>query len=304
LDQEVDWEYCHSQGIPVYRRSARARITCCAPVQLELQLVLSREHRLLTQTSHGKLRPVLSPLFDTCRDLHVQVAFKSPNELVVGGRRIASACLSEVNDRVVLAASLTLEFDAELFARVLNVPDPVLRGRLAELARAHRTSLREQLGALPPGQQLERRVRGHLQLIAGGLRPGTMDEDLRAQIGAGVGNVFAPARRQGSEAANGWKVDLGGGAELQQCAYKAPGGFLRAACEWQDGRIVHASLGGEFFCYPPGGLFQLEAALVGVRADQVAAKIDEFYRELGLVTPGIHAAHWAKVLAPTLKAEG
>lgn len=124
------------------------------------------------------------------------------------------------------------------------------------------------------------------------------DAALRAQMRDRAAALFAPARGRGRAAVNGWKVDIGAGTELRQCAYKAPGGFLRAVCEWHDGRIVRASLSGDFFCYPPGGLYRLEAALVGVRADPVVAKINDFYRELGLVTPGIRAAHWAKVLAP------
>jgi len=42
----------------------------------------------------------------------------------------------------------------------------------------------------------------------------------------------------------------------------------------------------------------LEEALVGVTGEQVAAKIDRSYRELGLVTPGVQPEHWVRVLAP------
>ncbi len=115
--------------------------------------------------------------------------------------------------------------------------------------------------------------------------------------------MFSPQRAPTGQANAGWTIDIGAGTALQDCAYRAPGGFLRATCEWHDNRIARASLTGDFFSFPPGALYQLEQALVGVRADQVATKIQEFYRRLGLVTPGIHAAHWAKVLVPAQRVE-
>jgi lipoate-protein ligase A len=297
LDQEVDLDFCRAHSISVFHRETRGATLCFAQAQLELQVVVARNHRLLAPGA-DKFRAALFPLLETCRDLGLDAACKVPNEIVVGGRRIASACLGEIKESAVIAASLALEFDAALFARVLNAPDQDLRARLAELARTHRTSVREELGALPSSEVLERQVRGHLQSVVGGLRPAEIDLALRARMRDRAAAWLAPARGRRRVAANGWKVDVGAGAELQQCTYKAPGGFLRAVCEWRDGRIVHASLSGDFFCYPPGALYRLEDALVGARGDQVGAKVGDCYRELGLVTPGVQPAHWAKMLAP------
>jgi lipoate-protein ligase A len=299
LDLEIDSAFCRSRNIPIFQRETRAAMICFAQKQIELQMVVPRHHRFLTPLAADNCRKILTPFWNVCRDLGLDVEYKSPNELLVAGRRIASACAGETHQHVLLAAGMALEFDAELFAGVLNVQDENLRTRIVELARRHRTSLFEELGKLPPAQTLERQLREHLQHIAGGLPPSELDPALRAQMRDGVAAMSSSMRPQHREIrASGWRVDLGAGAELRECAYQAPGGFLHALCEWRDERIVTASLSGDFFCYPPGALFQLEQALVGTRADQLDVKLAEFYRKLGLVTPGIRIGHWAKVLSP------
>jgi hypothetical protein len=200
---------------------------------------------------------------------------------------------------MILASSLMLDFSADLFARALNIKDDSLRGRVAELAQLHRTSVYEELGELPSAQRLEALVIDECRLRWGELSMSEPDQALRAQMRDSAAAMFAPQRAQSRERqANGWRLDIGAGTELQQCMTKAPGGFLCATSEWHDGKIVRACLSGDFFCYPPGALFRLESALVGVEADQVERKLGEFYGKLGLVTPGVHAAHWAKVLDP------
>jgi lipoate-protein ligase A len=297
LDQVVDHEFCSGNDIPVFRRETRNATICMARSQLELQMVLSPENPVIAGDSAGHCG-----LFETCRSLLLDPSYKSACEIVVGGRRIASACMIQIHQHVVLAASLALDFDAQLFAQALNIPSPELEARVVELARGRRTSLREELGQLPAPDTLEGLVCQHLQPVFGVLPRGDIDVLLCQQMQDDV-HMFSPRRAATGQASAGWTVDIGAGTALQQCAYRAPGGFLRATCEWHDDRIARASLSGDFFSFPPGALYQLEQALVGVRADQVATKVHEFYRRLGLVTPGIHAAHWARVLVPAQRVD-
>ncbi len=297
VDQVVDQEFCCGNDIPVFRRESKSAMMCQARSQLELQMVLSPKNPLIANAGAAPCRPVLEPVFWTCHSLLLDPSYKSPVEVVVGGRRIATACAAQIHQHVVLAASLTLDFDAELFAQVLNIPSSAIQARVVELARERRTSLRQELGHLPAPDTLEGLVCEHLQPFVGVLPRADVNTDLREQMEQDAA-MFSPDRVATAEAPTGWTVDIGAGVALQQCAYKAPGGFVRATCEWQENRIARATLSGDFFCFPPGALLQLEQALVGVNADQVASKLDECYRRLGLVTPGIHAAHWAKVLLP------
>ncbi|MCL4487793.1 MAG: hypothetical protein M1570_06640 [Chloroflexi bacterium] len=301
VGRQVDMSYCRTRGIPVFQRPVHGHMLCAGASQIELQLVLARNHRLLLQSGSGRFRAALLPLLNTMRDFAVDASYRPPNELVVHGRRIVSACLGEVDHCTVIAAHLALDFDPALLAQALYLPseDP---SRMEELLSAHRTSLREELGTLPSVGQFERRLRSHLQSVVGGLRPGEIDAELQEQMQTSAALAFAsPLGCGGDTLRNGWNLDLGAGGELIQCTYQAPGGFLRATCEWQDGRIARALLSGDFFCYPPGGLFRLEKELIGLTAEEVAMKMGGLYRKLGLVTPGIQSAQWVRVLTPASK---
>lgn len=297
LDQDVDLDFCRAHGIPIFRRETRSRAICLAGRQLELQLVTAHNSPLLSPIPADNCLQILGPLLQTCRVLGVEAAYKPPAEIAAGDRRIASACVGQVHESTVLAASLILDFDPELFVNVLKIQDADLRERVAELVRRRRTSLKQELGDLPLASRLESCVIEQLELVVGALEIVAKDTVLTAQMRDSAAAMFSRFRQHALERIeNGWQLEVGAGTELQQCAYKAPGGFLRATCEWRYGRIVRASLSGDFFSFPQGALFRLEQSLVGVRQDQVERKLEEIYARLGLVTPGVHAAHWAKVL--------
>ena len=174
VDQQVDMSFCRTRGIPVFQRAARGHMLCGGSSQLELQLVLARNHRLLLQSGSARFRAALLPLLNTLRDLSVDVSYRPPNELVVHGRRLVSACIDEVDHCTVISAHLALESDPALLAQTLYLP-PEDMARTAELLSTHRTCLRQELGSLPSLPQLERQLRGHLQLVVGGLPPGDLD---------------------------------------------------------------------------------------------------------------------------------
>jgi lipoate-protein ligase A len=297
LNREIDSEYCCAENIRVVRRENHSRAMCFAQSHLELQVVLKPGHRLLSTGARQTFRAVLLPLLEVCRDLQLHPEYRAPNEILVRGRQIAAGCITEIAGCVIAAASLTLDYNAKSFARLLNTQDDHVRARLFELVRERRTSLSEELGWSPPSSALARTLRGYVQHIVGGMRPGVIDTALRAQMASAAADPWAERARHDAPV-DGWNVYIGAGAEMRQRTYKAPGGMLRATCEWQDGKIIKALLSGDLFCYPAGGLLQLEEALVGVSSDQVAAKIDQSYHDLGLVTPGVQPEHWARVLAP------
>lgn len=298
FDHLIDSEFCRTQHIPVLRQETRNRAMCFAQSQVELYVILKQGHRVLSQDGNSIFRTVLSPIFDVCQDLQLNPEYRPPNEILVRGRQIAAACVGEVNECIVAAASLVLKFDAESFARLLRTPDENVRARVFDLVGTRRTSLHRELGWLPPPHVLTRTLRNYLQHRVGGLRPGVIDPRLRAQMATAAAQ-FPAERARPAPTRDGWSLYIGAGAELRGSSHKAPGGFLRATCEWQDGRIVKALLGGSFFCYPPGALLRFEEALVGVSSDQVAAKVDDAYHQLGLVTPGVQPAHWVKALMPS-----
>ena len=298
VDCLVDMGYCRNHDISIVKSPSRTNALCLAQVQLELRIVLPRRRFPLDEQDPGTFPIVLLPLLASCRELGIGAEYKSPNELVVRGRRIAAACLGQMSQSNIFSATLAVQFDADSFAELLKVSDEALHTRLIELVHARRTSVQEELTTLPPCDLLEQKVLAHLRQTFPGLQEGVIDRALQEKMKESPTELPPRQMRGANGTANDWDVDVGAGTELQQRTCRAPGGFLRATCEWHNSRIVNAMLAGDFLCYPPGYLQRLESALVGVSVGQVAAKVCDFYREFGWVTPGIQPGHWTKVLLP------
>jgi lipoate-protein ligase A len=299
LDQVVDAESCLAHGFPVVGSKTRTNALCLAKEQLELRVVLPRGEFATDDQDAGLLRIVLAPFLLACRELGIRAEYKAPREIVTRGRRIAVACKGEMNGCDIVSASLAVDFDADTFAEILHAPNENLRARAGELVHARRTCLREELSALPLFDALEERVCSHMRLIAGGPEQSGLDDAMQSQMRMAAANLPAPLRAHRANGASGdWDVDIGAGTELQQRTCSTPGGFVRATCEWHDGRIVSALLEGNFICHPPGCLQRMEQALVGAAVGQVASKVCSFYRDSGWVTPGIQPGHWTRVLLP------
>jgi lipoate-protein ligase A len=92
------------------------------------------------------------------------------------------------------------------------------------------------------------------------------------------------------------KITIRSGVQVRQKMHKAPGGLIRATVEVQEGVITSASLSGDFFFYPAQRLAELDAALVGVREDQVEERIARYYAEHEIESPGVTPADLAQVL--------
>ncbi len=181
-----------ARGITVFHRDTNGRVLCFAQARLELQLVLHRDHLSFrgagfatrnlaapTETSRGvypkrsrrtrndtpprdvlsqgdPLHLVLSPLLEVVLSHGLDAWVRASYEIIVNNRQIASACLSRAGDYVILAASLALDQDASLLAGALNTYDSNLQTHILDLLRAHRTSLKEDLGFLPRSQSWKR----------------------------------------------------------------------------------------------------------------------------------------------------
>jgi lipoate-protein ligase A len=83
---------------------------------------------------------------------------------------------------------------------------------------------------------------------------------------------------------------------VRQKMHKAPGGLVRATTEVQDSAVAAVSLSGDFFFFPEEKLSNLEAALAGVRVEEVEQAITQFYEEHGIESPGVTPADFVQVI--------
>mgnify|MGYP001428748616 CR=1 FL=1 len=90
---------------------------------------------------------------------------------------------------------------------------------------------------------------------------------------------------------------------MKYAELKAPKGVIKVQLELSGEAIVSIALSGDFFLYPEEAIEELEAALVGVKADKESlfAAVKEFYSSTGARTPMLEPEHWVEAI---LKAAG
>ncbi|MGA9350936.1 MAG: lipoate--protein ligase family protein [Anaerolineae bacterium] len=295
---EVDLDYCHAHCIPVFRREVGGGAVYLDGNQLFYQVVLHKDNPLALSHKGAFYRTLLEPVAETYRQMGIAVWYKPVNDIVTAeGRKISGTGAAEIGDYLILVGNIIMDFDYETMVRVLRVPDEKYRGKVHKSLRENLSTIRRELGAVPPLEELEAALVANYEVVLGPLE--------RAKLPPAVYDKVAELRQtfttdewlyKRGKRREDWRVKIVTGVEFAQRMYKAPGGLIRAIVEIRDGLIAEVSLSGDFFFYPADKLEALEVALTGVDLSAVEPTITEFYRREGIESPGVIPSDFAKAL--------
>ena len=144
--QELDLEYCEAVGLPVFRREVGGGAVYLDQHQLFWQVVLHREHPLVSLNRQRFYQRLLAPVVAVYRDLGVPARVAPVNDVAVGERRIAGTGVGEIGQCVAFVGNLMRSFDCAAMARVLRVPNQAFRQTFQVSMEEQLTSLRRELG--------------------------------------------------------------------------------------------------------------------------------------------------------------
>ena len=295
--QEVDLAFCREQGIPVFRREVGGGAVYLDGEQLFYQLVLPLEHPAAQGDKEAIYRRLLAPVVRAYQAIGIPAAYKPVNDIVTGGRKISGNGAAEIAGHLVLVGNLILDFNHAMMSRVLQVPDEKFRDKLFKTLSENLTTIRRELGHVPPEEELKAVLVREFESALGPLEPADLPAEVRAKA-----RELEPAMTDGAwlmrrgkwSRERGVKVQVG--VDVVQRAHKAPGGLIRALLVVREGRIEEVELSGDFFFYPTQKLADLEQALAGVSPEQAEAVVAEFYRAHAIQSPGVTPADFAQVL--------
>ncbi|MGD2179022.1 MAG: lipoate protein ligase C-terminal domain-containing protein, partial [Anaerolineae bacterium] len=268
--------------------------------QLFFQLVLHRDNPLLPEG--GKLafyRKFLQAPIEAYRALGIPARYREVNDIVANDRKVSGCGAAEIEDYYVLVGNLIVDFDYEMMARVLNVPDEKFRDKVYKTIRQNLSTIRQELGSVPPRDELWSLMAEKFVDILGPLElETTVDEAWRAKTDELAERLLADAwlyQRRRPKADR--DVRIRAGVNVMHRMHKAPGGLIRAVVELREGRLATVSLSGDFFLYPEAKLSDLEAALTGVPMGDAEQIVTRFYAEHDIESPGVTPQDFVQVLA-------
>jgi lipoate---protein ligase len=298
--QEVDVALCRQHGIPIFRREVGGGAVYLDGEQLFYQLVIHRDNPLVPAGWEAFYHRFLQAPIAAYRALGIPAEYRPVNDIVANGRKISGNGAAEIGDYFVLVGNLIVDFNYEMMARVLKVPDEKFRDKVHKTLQDNLSTIRRELGSVPPREELWDLLAAKFAEVLGPLPAETaVDGAWRAEVDALAERMLSDEWLYGASKERklaGRKVTIRSGVQVGQKVYKAPGGLIRATVEVQDGVIAGVSLSGDFFFYPAPQLADLEAALAGVRVDEVEQVIARFYAEHGIQSPGVTPADLARVL--------
>jgi len=301
-EREVDVDFCRTNGIPVFRRDVGGGAVYLDGGQLFFQLVLKRGDPCIPASRESFYRRFLQPVINVYRRAGVRAEYKPINDVIAGARKVSGSGVGEIGGCIVFVGNVLLDFNFEMMARVLKVPDEKFRDKTYKTLTDNLSTIRRELGEERAAAWTEERLNAlmieEFGKLLGPFEAKVVDGALSAKMGELRPLMLSEAwlfQRRGRGAARNIKIRSG--VHVIQKVHKSRGGLLRADFEIIEGRLAGVSISGDFFCYPADGVRRLEAELEGRMIQKIREVIEALYSGSALDIPGVEVEDWLAVLS-------
>ncbi|MBI4768408.1 MAG: DUF116 domain-containing protein [Deltaproteobacteria bacterium] len=275
LTEEIRIEYCRLEGIEINRRITGGGAIYFDQGQLGWELIASRKSLGLGLTLEGITGAVCRAAALGLKTLGLEADFRPRNDIEVQGRKISGTGAAFEGEAFLFQGTLLVDFNLEHLIKALRIPTEKLSRKELTSAGERVTSLREQLGRVPPLTEVKKALekgfsRGLGLCFHSGQITGE-EENLFHQIlprmksAAWIQGTRIPLRPQ----------------EVLHSIHKEEGGLIRAAVrvDLKKERINDLLITGDFFIHPRRAIYDLEAALRNTPVKNLKSRVEVFFME-------------------------
>ena len=247
--QELDLEHCRRAGLTVFRREVGGGAVYLDQHQLFWQVVLRRDHPLVSLNREAFYRRFLAPVVGVYRALGVGARVAPVNDVAVGERRIAGTGAGEIGDCVVFVGNLMRRFDCAAMAQALRAPDLEFRRSFQQHMERELTSLRQELGdereACLSDDELYGLLAREFASVMGPMGPHDLDDELRRAMERIGRRMLSPAwTYQPRRPRPHRKVKVRAGLFLHLWRQDSSQGVIEARFTSLDGKVLEVNLRG------------------------------------------------------------
>lgn len=270
--QELRQDYCRSREIDVQRRITGGGALYFDSTHLGWELIGLKGRFGLRQDE--VTRKICEAVAAGLRLLGINAAFRARNDIEVGGRKISGTGGVFEGDAFLFQGTLLVDLDVETMIKSLRIPTEKLSARGLSSIRERVTSLKDELGELPPLEEIKDAIRrGFEQVLGVQFKPGGLT-DAEVAMQADFVKEYSQA---------GW-IDMIRDPEdehqVLRSVLRTDGGLIRVAASVDTRRALlkQCLISGDFFVSPERLVFDLEAALKNVPLAGAGTAIEEFFR--------------------------
>ena len=292
LTEEIRIEYCRQEGIEINRRITGGGAIYFDEGQLGWELIASRNSLGLGLTLEGITVAVCQAAVLGLKTLGLEAAFRPRNDIEVGGRKISGTGAAFEREVFLFQGTLLVDFNLEHLIKALRIPTEKLSLKELTSARERVTSLKEQLGGVPPWSEIKKALeKGFSQRLGLCFRQGDITEEEISLF-----REILPGK-QSAEWIQGTRIPLRP-QEVLHSIHKEEGGLIRAALkvDLKKGRINDLLITGDYFIYPRRAIYDLESALRNTPVDNLETRIEDFFTENRVELLGLTFADFSRAI--------
>lgn len=171
---EIDFEYCNENYIGIFRREIGGGTVLLDTRQIFFNLILKRNRDGVPKVPENFFRKFLRPVTEALRELGVDAVYRPICDLVIGEKKISGNGGGEIGNCRVLAGGIMLDFDREMMSGVLKC-DEELKKMYVEQMKANLTTVREEIGYIPPKEQIYSLLLEKFSKLLGPMTEGRID---------------------------------------------------------------------------------------------------------------------------------
>jgi lipoate---protein ligase len=300
LSSEIRVDYCRANGIGIARRITGGGAIYFDEGQLGWELVFHRATLGISSLS-DLAREICEAAAAGLSRLGVDARYRPRNDIEVGGRKLSGTGGFFDGDTLFYQGTVLIDLRPERMVAALNVPEAKLVRRALDSAAQRVVTLKELLGTAPS-----------IDVVQDALLAGFADRlgivPVRGEIGAEEEALSARYHDEeiGTDAFV-TEIEVPEASAGVRCgSLHGAGGAITAFVRLEGSdrrRIREALITGDFFITPPRMIFDLEAALRGVAAEEAGAVIDRFFEGAEIGTLSVSAADFRAAVEAAIREE-
>ena len=295
-EQEVDLSYCRARGIPFMRREVGGGATYLDENQIFYQLIWRRDNPKFPKAIH-EIYPWFSQTpVETYRTFGIPAEYRSVNDIITKeGRKIAGEGGGNIGECMVFVGGILLDFNYFAMSRILKVPDEKFRDKVFKTMEENLTTMSRELGTIPARDEVVAVLREKFEKRVGKLERVSLNSEILEKMKQLESWMISEEflYKKTPKIPKGVKIKEG--LEILYGIHKARGGLIRTAEEISERRLEDITISGDFTFFPKEELKGLEDSLEKVHSeeDRIIERVETFYGEKGIESPGIESKDFA-----------